>query len=278
MKRKWIWGLAIVPLIIGFIVAKSLADKRPRLVARGVNAKNLSMSISPDGKWLYTAGRTIEVAGNASFQFPLSETDFDGPTFFCENGTRLCQFSYEIPPCGFGVSCHSVLSLRSARSGKVISRFDFPDSDSTINVYGASLQGNEIVVESQQKTWRFQVKNLRFLSLQKRQRTLPAAGLCPDGKTLYRGVIATKTLEFRDLHTEKLLWTIPQEISRSPQFSFDGALFLMRKKGEIIAYDTRTGKENWRFHGPQSSAIALSPDQSAIYEARPNGELWKWPR
>lgn len=32
----------------------------------------------------------------------------------------------------------------------------------------------------------------------------------------------------------------------------------MLKDGEVIAHDTRTGKEKWRSRGPQSSVLALT--------------------
>lgn len=50
MKRKWIWLLANVPLVFGFVLAKRLANKRPHLVARDIKISELIAS--PDGKYI----------------------------------------------------------------------------------------------------------------------------------------------------------------------------------------------------------------------------------
>ena len=74
MKRKWVWGLAALPLVIGLVVAKPLADKRPKLVARGFEAS--ALKFSPNGKLLFAQfaaerfGKGIVLSDKSRFKTP----------------------------------------------------------------------------------------------------------------------------------------------------------------------------------------------------------------
>ena len=276
MKRKWIWGLAAVPVIIGFAFAQRLADKRPRLVARGVATSTLT--VSPDGKKVLVNGNRIVNLGDGS-QIIISG-DVSSRSYFSPNGKKILQFNSERDTPQSEQS-HNVLVLVNSNSGQRQGSFSFAD---ILNVHGVWWNGDEIIAESPDQTLVFETRSLRLVHKQTQRRKNWYGFLCPDGHTIYwpSAGVAPEILEFADLNTGKILWSRTQVSSGNPlAFSPDGKTVLWpddTRKGGVVALNTRTGKEKWRMHGPQSSVLALSPDESAIYEARPNGELWKWPR
>lgn len=284
MKRKWLWLLAGVPLVVGLVLARRLADKRPRLVARGLKVSE--MAISPDGKRIVVQGnwsaksRIIRLDDGSQVSIPSSSSAF----FFSPDGTKLYQLNFEFEHQG--ESFHQTLVLYDADSGRVEGRFQF---ERGLNLYGALWRDGEVVAESPRQTWHFEAHGLRLSGTQKRQPARRNATLCPDGKTLYwrseeeRMSTTPMTLYFADLGSGKILWQGKLALVGGMPlgFSVDGRTVLFsdgKRKGEVIARDTRTGAEQWRLRGPQSSVLALAPDQSAVYEARGNGELWKWRR
>ena len=285
MKRKWIWGLAALPLVVGLFVAKRLADKRPRLVARNIDGTNLL--VATDGEWLFakyndstsTTGRVI---------------GFDGKLleFARPSDSRLCVLASIAALYRINVDRESrkkseatleELSFYTGESNFGATenpdkeRFIFPGRDE--DLYGVCVRGREIIVESRLNTWHLDAKNLHIISVQKRNRSLSHATLCPDGKTLFHDLDSAKGIyEFADIETAKPLWKRQLGALYNLRFSLDGRLLITSKNGLVIARDVRSGTEKWRLLGPQSPYVALSPDQSAIYETRANGELWKWPR
>ena len=296
MKRKRIWVLAVVPLIVGFVFAKQLADKRPQLVARDVFA-DAGLIFSGDEQ-RFAAVRdesayqriSAQIVGNFGAERIEVLTDSIDPfLFFSPDGKWIYQLDLD---SYYGSTNDMGMDYRNPRPDEKIGlvgrngldnqsratiRFTFPGPQK--DFYGAYLFDHEIVVESREKTWYLDANNLRILNTQVQKRSLTSVHLCPDGKTLYRRVYGhTDFWEFLDLPTEKTLWKLPDDNSGFPKISGDGRLSLRIEQGEVVARDTRTGVEKWRLRGPQSGVIALAPDQSAIYEARPNGELWKWPR
>ena len=284
MKRKWVWALAIVPVVTAFIFAWRLADKRPRLVARGF--KTAEVMIAPDGKKIvafggWSAHGQIVRLGDGS-RTPLSSGE---PSFFSPDGSQLYQLNFEMENGGKGVHC--TLVLCDADSGRKRARHQF---ESGVVLYGASWQGGEIVAESARQTWHLDARTLRIISTRKRAFKLSPrnATLCPDGETFWfrdgeNRIGMPMIVKFVDLRTGQELWQAEPVMKRGTPlgFSGDGRTVLLsdnREPMEIIARHTRTGAEKWRMRGPQSFVLALAPDQSAIYEARTNGEIWKWPR
>ena len=275
MKRKWIWGLAVVPLIAGFVFAKRLADKRPRLVARNVNTSTLT--ISPDGTKAVINGNHVVNLEDGS-QITISG-DVSSRSSFSPDGKKIFQFNSERDNPQ-SESYHEVLALVDSNSGQRQGRFSFADIP---NVYGVWWRGDEIIAESPSQTLVFETRDLRLIRTQQRIRKRWHGFLCPDGQTIYAlsAGLSPENFEFADLDTGKILWKRAQPSGGHPlTFSMDGQIVLWPdpQKGGVTALNTRTGVEKWRTRGPQSSVVALSPDESAIYEARPNGELWEWPR
>ena len=285
MKSKWIWSLAALPLVVGLFVAKPLADKRPVLVARGIDGSNLL--VSSDGEWLfakytdstYIIGRVIGFDGNSL-------------KFAQPSDSRLCVLSsiaalYRINVDSVSrkksegtleeLSFYSDESNFGATENPDKARFVFPGRDE--DFYGVRVRNQEVIVESRLQTWHLDAKSLHVIRTQKRNRALSQMTLCPDGKTLFHDLDSEKGIyEFADIETAKPLWRRQLGALYNLHFSLDGCLLVALENGVVIARDTRTGKEKWRLRGPQSSYFALAPDQSAIYEARSNGELWKWAR
>lgn len=284
MKRKWMLALATLPLIILLVFAWRLADKRPQLVARDLKVAELW--ISPDGKSIVTHGdwspksHIIRLDGGSQVSIPTSNSEF----FFSPDGTKLYQLNFEFEPQG--EKFHQTLVLYDAASGRREGRFQFARS---VLLYGALWRDGEVVVESDRQTWHFEARSLRLLGTQKRNKLAQRiATLCPDGETIYWPIGQGKwntspyIWTFADLRTGRILWSDgPKPVDVTPVgFSGDGRIVLWsggKSNGEVVARDTRTGVEKWRLRGPQSSVIALSPDASAVYEAR-DGKLWKWPR
>lgn len=206
--------------------------------------------------------------------------------FFSPDGTKLYQLNLEFEHQSG--SFHQALVLYDADSGRREGQFQF---ESGIIIYSATWREGEIIAQSSFQSWRLNSRNLRLLATQNQNSklVLPSIDLCPDGETLYWRIdkdnIGSKphTWNFADRHTEKILWSDgPKFNGGAPSgFSVDGHIVLSAggtPKGEVSARDVRTGKERWRLRGPQSSVLALAPGEGAVYEARPNGELWKWPR
>ena len=285
MKRKWMWMLAVVSLFAGFVVAKRLADKRPRLVVRDVDASQLIFA--SDGTKMVARGNAsawshiVDLSDGSQFSVP---GDVNSRNFFAPDGAKLYQLNTEWENPNGG-KFHDVLVVRDAHTGRTEGEFRFA---SGANLYGAWWHNNEIIVESPRQTWHFRARDLRLVGTQKQRRTQAYAILCPDGRTLYwlqttDAMGATPDVwKFADLNSGKILWSDSKFGSSMREFSVDGHTSLWSDNAEeqieVVARDTRTGAEKWRLRGPQSSVVALSPDQSAVYEARPNGELWKWPR
>ncbi len=285
MKRKWMWAVATLPLVVGFVVAKRLVDKRPRVVARDVDAS--ALIISRDEKRAVTRGNAaewshvIDLDDGSQFSIP---GDINSHNFFSPDGKKIYQLNTEWEHQG-SAKFHDVFVVRDSASGHTEGQYRFA---SGADLYGIWWDGDEIIAESPRQTWHFKARSLRLVSTQKQHRAQKYAILCPDGQTIYwdhqtdsMGA-APNVWEFADLHTGKIQWSESRFGSGVPlEFSSDGRIVLWSggvQQSEIIARDTRNGTEQWRLRGPQSDVIALSPDQSAIYEARPNGELWKWPR
>ena len=287
MKRKGILVVAVLPLVIGLFVAKRLADKRPNVVTHGVGFKSAKfLAISPNGErmfvWPYVApsdpnhdssAQIVSLCDGSRVDVPVDSLDSDWfGAFFSSDSQRIYQLSFHNDMIGDkGVDLVRI----SARDGRKKKEFLFAEVN---EFYGFYARGNEVIAESPHRTWHLNANHLQILTLQTRNRSpdLDYGLLCPDGKTVMKPNYYPD--EFRDLETGKLLWRLPEEIPQNPKFSPDGRTLLTQKNGEVIARDTRTGIEKWRLRGPQSSVLALAPDESAIYEARENGELWKWPR
>ncbi len=288
MKRKWMWALAALPLVLGLVVAKRLADKRPRLIARGLDISGVT--ISPDGKRIIVRGdkgvksQVIHLDNGPQFSIP---GDANSHFFFSPDATKIYQLNteWEKPETKQHVAVfHKELEVRDAYSGRLKGQFRFAND---ANLYGVTWQSDELIAESPRQTWHFDLGTLRVRNIQKQNRTQAHADLCPDGRTLYwltsgKMHALSNAWEVADLNTGKILRNGAKFGETIIQFSADGHTALWFRydgKGyEVVARDTRTGIEKWRLRGPQSPAIALSPDESALYEARPNGELWKWPR
>ncbi len=288
MKRELIWALAIVPLIFSPAMAEPLVDKSPRLVAR--NFEVVELIFSTDGKWLFgdngfMVGQTLALTGGARARiFSDSQDNFIG---FSPDDKWIFQLgldSYEgfIDDEGYDFrnpTPDGIIGIvgRSTREGsKETIRFTF--TGARADFYGAYLRDDEIIVESREMTYHLDAHNLRVLRTEPQTRTLRnVIWLLGDGKTvLVSG--GRLGLKFVDLPTEKTLWTQPYGAGSGFRFTLDGRLILRMESGVIVAREARTAKEVWRFRGPASRYFWLSPDQTAIYEARPNGELWKWPR
>ena len=286
MNRKWMGALAALLVVGAFVFAKSLADKRPRLVARDVDASDLV--ISPEGKRLVAnangANSSHVIDLENGLQFSISNVSYPRSSF-SPDGKKIYQLNTEWENPN-SQKIYDVLVLWDAYSGRKEGQFRFASGD---NIYGAWWSGNEIIVESAQRTWHFEARTLRLKTVQKQYRKATYAVLCPDGQTFYwNGEAEAKGekpgfTEFADLRTGKMLWIWSQpDCDTLLGFSVDGGTVFgmsgLENQHEIVARETRTGKEKWRFRGPQYTVMALAPDESAIYEARPNGELWKWPR
>lgn len=277
MKRKWIWVLAIAPLIVGFVFARRLANKRPQLLGRHMAAWHLLPS--SDGEWLFVQYR---------------DSDIDNGRIVGMNGDLKPSDSslYVLPSLAMIQRVRTVKNSEGLLEGVSFDPTDF-DSNAPENrdkkrfmflgarddLYGACVRSEEIVVESRQQTWHLDSRNLHILATQKRKRSLTNVLLCPDGKTLIDDIDGEKGIyQFIDLETEKPLWKRRLGAYYNLNFSFDGRLLVVLENGVVIARDTRTGVEKWRLRGPKSWVLAVSPDESTVYEARENGELWKWPR
>ena len=300
MKRKWIWALAVVPLIAGLVLAKRLADKRPRLVAhlktsvpvgggtsRAIHATNLF--ISPDGSRLFVRylgeGFGDGVALTTGSVSRMPDPDIQHDVLFSADGRHF----YHLDSCRFDVSAKQdhrcqALSLFDARSGVLQKQFVIPKTAHVAykNFYGTALAQGQLVLEGRGHTWRLDPNDLRVVGVYPNQHTLRMGHFCSDGKTLSLLQINRAnnalTAQFFDLQSEKLLWQMPLEENWKFATSSDGRIALSLEHRVVISRDLRTGAEKWRLPGPQSHVLAVAPDQSAIYEARANGELWKWPR
>ena len=302
MKRKTMVLLAVTPLIFGLIVAKRLADKRPRLVARLTTqlpspkgstrwTHAIALFVSPDGRHLfardgYGFGQHIDLSAGSPIAFPLVVpiTDISYGVWFSPDNQSIYMVS-GYKPKGTGgqeSAWHRSIVARDARSGKLKRQFVLPLRIQLNGnpFYGLRVSGDQTVVESRGKTWRLDANMLQLIGTQARQRPLTWVQLCPDGQTGYRflAVAQSSGMEFFDLQSGRSLWKTARLARYPAPFSADGRLVLTQENGVIFARETRTGKEQWRFQGPQSDVLALAPDQSAIYEARTNGQLWKWPR
>lgn len=192
MKRKWIWVVAAAPLVVGLVFAKRLADKRPRLVALDVDTSALVISpvadnpailmardiyaslleVSPDGQLLFAHSEaqqsaTIIVLKNDSRS--VIPADYNPVSAFFSADSRLIYEIYNQPDVNAdGIDVHFRISGHNARSGKSAREFVFPLSE---NIYGAYARGTEIIVESQQKTWRFDERTLHVLGTRPQKRT-----------------------------------------------------------------------------------------------------------
>ena len=309
MKRNWMWLLAVVPLFAGFVFVTFMVDERsqttgerlqvadkrsplilkhPKLVTRGLDFSDLVISptgekavvrgnFGSDGDW----SRIVNLNDGSKISAPGSVL---ARNIFSPDGKRICQLDVEMEK-PTSDEFNDVLVLSDASTGKTEKKFHFAPG---ANLYGFWWQGGEITVESPRQTWRFEARELRLVSTQTRRRK-HNANLCPDGKTLYwerttdKTGVAPVTWSFADVNTEKILWsdTPITEAGGPTGFSVDGRVVLwkdVQAPNDIIARDIRTGAEKWRFRGPKSSVVALAPDNSALYEVRENGELWKWPR
>ena len=285
MKRKWLWALVALPLIVGFVFAKRLADKRPQLMARGIDGSN--MLISSDGEWLFAPLEISDFVTGRLFGFDGQPLKF-APSHDSRPGvlTSIAALHRINVDGKSRQKSEATLEEVSFYAGEVKlgatkkpdkKRFIFPGRDE--DLYGVCVRDGEIIVESRLDTWHLNAKNLHVLREQKRQRALSHATLCPDGKTLFYDLDSEKGIyQFSDIETAKPLWKRQFGARYNLRFSLDGRLLVTSENGVVIARDTRTGVEKWRLRGPQSPYIALAPDESAIYEARKNGELWKWPR
>ena len=288
MKRKRVWVLAALLLCVVFACAKWLANKRPLLVGSGLDISE--MTVSPDGERIVVPDKwgmksqIIRLVDSSRISIPISTS---ASYFFSPDGTKLYQRNFYLDFDEQGESFHHTLVLYDAASGRVEGRFQFKRG---VNLYGAAWRDGEVVAESARQTWHLAPSTLQLTSTQPRQSPHHSASLCPDGQTLYwrgdwlngqaRMGVNADTWSFADLNSGEILWNDPQRLGPLG-FSTDGRTVLFfdsRGESKIIARDTRTGAEKWRLRGPQSPIIALSPDQSAIYEARSNGELWEWPR
>ena len=279
MKRTWMWGLAALPVVVGLVFAQALADKRPRLVARGVVTSFLKFS--PDGRLLFahspaqTFGVTIALKDGSRTQIP---GDYNPETAFFSSDSRRIYEIFSLSEVNMeGIDVYYRIVGHDARDGKSATKFAFPSTGLLEDAY---VRGDQIVVESSAKIWYLNARDMKVTGAQSRKQHLSSVHLlCPDGQTVCRrNQVPTDVWEFVDLPTGKLLWKLPLDDTGYPIFSSDGRLTLRKSGDQVIARDTRTGAEKWRLRGPQSSVIALAPDQSALYEARENGELWKWPR
>ena len=306
MKRKWLFAATLSVLVGAFIMAKNLSDKRPRFFASIPHA--VQLTFSPDGRKLFVQqaedrGEIIDVASkertNIAGVQPLSHRFFFAPNNedimqFCLAGHETMNFATSefnvtvVEPriCAYGGSY-----------GKDLFTFSLPT-----DCYGAYLRNGEIVCESRTSTSTRNCDSYSYaggiLSTTPRKRvlagpafasggihpddeTIVGAALVPDGKTLW--TYRNGKYQFWDLNTQKPLWTLASygsaNIEEVPAFqpSLDGRLILAQKDRSIVAYNTRTGTEQWRVFGPQSLAFALSPDERTIYEARTDGQIWVWP-
>lgn len=283
MKRKWIWGLAALPLIVGLVFAKALADKRPQLVLRGKNIT--ALTISPDGKKALARDRNLESSWLIKLeegQPYLIEGSADSVNCFSPDGKKIYQLVTKLFSDNPSVF-HRALVVTDVYMNRKEGEFGFaPDA----TPYGVWWHDSEITVESASLTWRFEASSLKLKSTQKHNRPQRSATLCPDGQTIYWPVVSQtrnpklSAWNFADLQSGKVLWSRPKNQTLAG-FSVDGRTVLWSNGDAnvgVMAHDTRTGREKWRLRGPQSDVLALSPDEKFVYEARQNGELWKWPR
>ncbi len=301
MKRKWIWALAVLPLVAGLIVAGRLADNRPRLVAhltssvsgisvfpsRAIHATDLF--ISPDGKRIFVRyigedfGEIVDLTTGSVSQMPDTDNvDFQYNVLFSADSRYFYQVSFCSPtPSGErSQDCQALLS-RDARSGVINQQFVI--SNYVVeDFYGIALDRKKILLRSRAKAWLLNFMTLQVVGSDRKRGTFKNVRLCTDNKTIYSFQLDQKygitTVQFFDLQSEKLLWQMPLEGELRFTMSSDGLIVLSMENGVVIARDLRTGQVKWRFSGPRNHVLAVSPDQSAIYEARENGELWKWPR
>lgn len=287
MKRKWIWALTALLLSVGFVLVKRVADKRPRVMARDVETPTLVVSpiaderailvardveaslleVSPDGQLLFAhseAQQSATVIGLKEDLRVVIPVDYNPVSAFFSADSRRIYEIYNQPDVNAdGIDVHFRISGHDARTGKSAREFVFPLSE---NIYGAYARGTEILVESKQKTWRLDERTLRVLGTRPQKRTTFDETLIPDGKTLFTLDAQHNTFKFKDLITHKLLWQI-RDNEWNSVFSPDGRTVLTQKNNEIVARDTRTGDEQWRLRGPQSSVVALSPDEKTLYRS-----------
>ena len=287
MKRKIIGVLTALLLSFGSAKADSTIDPRARLVARDFDV--VGLAFSADEKWLFGhngrgSGQTLALTGGARAK--IFSDSMDGYIGFSPDDRWLYQLdldSYEGFIDDYGVDFRfptpdDVIGIvgRSTRAGsKETIRFTFPGARR--DFYGASVRGDEVIAESREMTYYLDARDLSILRTQPQTRTLKNVYLLGDGKTLL-GTAEDLGLKLVDLATEKTLWKQPYKSGSGFRLTPNGRLLLRMESGVIVARNTRTAKEEWRFRGPTSHSFWLSPDESAIYEARQNGELWKWPR
>ena len=311
MKRKWILAVAVLPLVIGLIVAerlsdkhprvvvaKPLADKRPRVVVHlttsvpvGGGTKRIyatELFMSPDGKKLFVRynserfGQIIALDTGSVTQLPDSNGNYN--VFFSTDSRNLYQMEgYSPAPSAKEISGREAFSLRDARTGALKSRFvDFKPTGLILTgegaLYGAALHQKRIVLGLGERTIFLDPGNLQILGTNRNKGVFKNDGwLCAGGEIFYSHS-ATQAVDFFDLQTKKLLWQLPLNADWKFAISSDGHLVVTPERGFVVARDLRTGQEKWRFRGPRSQVLTVTPDQSAIYEARESGELWKWPR
>lgn len=247
-------------------------------MARDIAATDLT--ISADGTQLFARDNSQHFGQVLNLQHGsranVRASDFNFTPIFSADKTRIYQLQvnvnmnngkpWDIPPA---------LLAHDINSGKIKAIFDFSSEED--HFYGAFLQGDIVTVESKNKTWHLDSRNLQIISVEKQNRPVTYAILCPDSRTLYDVVTGDDARwEFTDLESGKLLWQ--KRTGALAGFSVNGQDCLWQEDGEVIVCDTRTGAEKWRLRGPQSAVLALSPDENAVFEARSDGKLWRWPR
>ena len=173
--------MAVVPLIVGFVLAWRLAEKRPRLVARGFNVVDLV--ISPDGKRAVgqSNGATLNHVVDLDDGFQSSIAGNYSRNSFSPDGKKIYQLNteWENPKSR---EIYDVLVLCDADSGRTKNQFRFA---SGANLYGVWWHSNELIAESPRQSWYFDARTLRLIRTEKQRRTQTYAFLCPDGQTLY---------------------------------------------------------------------------------------------
>ena len=92
MKRKWMWALAAFAVVAGFVFAKRLADKRPRLVMRGVNAS--ALVVSPGEKRVLSRGSSFVATHVFSLKdgsYIYMPGDINSRQIFSPDGKKICE-------------------------------------------------------------------------------------------------------------------------------------------------------------------------------------------
>ena len=292
------WLLAALPMVVSLFFAESFVGKRPHIVAHlttsvpeGGGTKRIyatDLVMSPDGKKLFVRYNNARmgqiIALDTGSVTPLPDSNGNYSVFFSTDSRNLYQMEdYSSAPSVKETFGREVFSLRDARTGALKSRFiDFKSIDLILTgegmIYGSALHQNRVVLGLGERTVFLDPNSMQVLGTSRNKGVFKNDGwLCAGGEIFY-SPSATQAVDFFDLKTKKLLWQLPLNTDWKFAISSDGRLVVTPERGFVVARDLRTGQEQWRFRGPRSQVLTVAPDQSVIYEARENGELWKWPR